>query len=43
MEICRQISVGRNSRRTATNAQKAFWEFLTNTPKDIVEMQISNN
>ncbi len=29
MEICRQIYIGRNSRRPMTNAQKAFWEFLT--------------
>lgn len=41
MEICRQISVGRNSRRMATNAQKAFWEFLTNITADVSEIQIS--
>jgi DNA-binding transcriptional LysR family regulator len=29
MDICRQIYIGRNSRRPATNAQKAFWAFLT--------------
>jgi len=29
MDICREISVGRNSRRPATNAQTAFWKFLT--------------
>jgi DNA-binding transcriptional LysR family regulator len=29
MEICREIYVGHNSRRPATNAQTAFWSFLT--------------
>jgi DNA-binding transcriptional LysR family regulator len=29
VDICRQIYIGRNSRRPATNAQKAFWEFIT--------------
>ena len=29
MDISRQIYIGRNNRRPATNAQKAFWEFLT--------------
>lgn len=29
MEICREIYVGHNSRRPATNAQTAFWNFLT--------------
>lgn len=29
MEICRQIYVGHNCRRPATNAQTAFWNFLT--------------
>ena len=38
MEICRQISIGRNSRRMATNAQKAFWEFLTTASNDLSEM-----
>jgi DNA-binding transcriptional LysR family regulator len=28
MEICRQIFIGRNSQRPATNAQEAFWSFL---------------
>ena len=28
MEICRTIYVGHNSRRPATNAQTAFWDFL---------------
>jgi DNA-binding transcriptional LysR family regulator len=32
MEICRQIMIGRNRRRPATNAQEAFWNFL-NTVK----------
>jgi DNA-binding transcriptional LysR family regulator len=38
MNICRQIYVGRNSRRPATNAQEAFWNFLTtmnSNPKDL--------
>ncbi len=29
MEICREIYVGHNSRRPATNAQTAFWNFIT--------------
>ena len=29
MDICRTIYVGRNSRRPATRAQTAFWDFLT--------------
>jgi DNA-binding transcriptional LysR family regulator len=29
MDICREIYVGHNSRRPATNAQTAFWNFLT--------------
>ena len=29
LEICRQIYVGHNSRRPATNAQIAFWNFIT--------------
>ncbi len=32
MDICRQIYVGRNSRRQATNAQLAFWNFLIENP-----------
>jgi DNA-binding transcriptional LysR family regulator len=31
MNICREIRVGRNNRRAATNAQNAFWDFLTAT------------
>jgi hypothetical protein len=27
--ICRDIFIGRNSRRPATGAQTAFWNFLT--------------
>ena len=41
VDICRQIYIGRNSRRLATNAQKAFWEFLTTADKDLLE-KISN-
>jgi DNA-binding transcriptional LysR family regulator len=29
MDICREIYVGHNSRRPATNAQTAFWSFIT--------------
>jgi DNA-binding transcriptional LysR family regulator len=29
MDICREIYVGHNSRRPATNAQTAFWNFIT--------------
>jgi DNA-binding transcriptional LysR family regulator len=29
LNICRQIYVGHNSRRPATNAQTAFWNFIT--------------
>jgi DNA-binding transcriptional LysR family regulator len=29
MEITRQIYIGRNNRHLASNAQKAFWDFLT--------------
>jgi DNA-binding transcriptional LysR family regulator len=29
LEICREIYVGHNSRRPATNAQTAFWNFIT--------------
>jgi DNA-binding transcriptional LysR family regulator len=29
LDICRQIYVGHNSRRPATNAQTAFWNFIT--------------
>ncbi len=29
VEICREIFIGRNSRRPATSAQTAFWDFLT--------------
>jgi len=36
MEICRQIYVGHNSRRPATNAQTAFWNFLTPDKKKLV-------
>ncbi len=28
VEICRDIQIGRNTRRPATTAQKAFWEFI---------------
>lgn len=37
-EICRQIYIGRNSRRPATNAQKAFWEFLTTAKNQLSEI-----
>lgn len=39
MEVCRQIQIGRNNRRMATNAQKAFWEFLTLESKVEFEIQ----
>jgi DNA-binding transcriptional LysR family regulator len=29
LEICREIYVGHNNRRPATNAQTAFWNFIT--------------
>jgi DNA-binding transcriptional LysR family regulator len=29
LDICRQIYIGRNSRRPATSAQTAFWDFLS--------------
>jgi DNA-binding transcriptional LysR family regulator len=29
LDICRQIYVGHNNRRPATNAQTAFWNFMT--------------
>lgn len=35
MDICREIHVGRNSRRPATNAQNAFWNFLTTDGKKV--------
>jgi DNA-binding transcriptional LysR family regulator len=35
MNICRQIYIGRNSRRPTTNAQKAFWDFLTVQNEDL--------
>jgi DNA-binding transcriptional LysR family regulator len=38
MDICRQIFIGRNGKRPATNAQEAFWNFLiteNNNPLDI--------
>jgi len=38
MNICRQIYIGRNSRRVATNAQKAFWDFLTTENDDLSEI-----
>jgi DNA-binding transcriptional LysR family regulator len=37
MDICRQIYIGRNSRRLATNAQAAFWNFLTNENNDLLD------
>jgi DNA-binding transcriptional LysR family regulator len=38
MEICRQIQAGRNSRRMPTNAQNAFWEFLTTEGQNILKV-----
>ena len=38
MDICRQIYIGRNSRRLATNAQKAFWDFLTVEHTDLSDL-----
>ena len=38
MDICRQIYIGRNSRRPATNAQKAFWEFITSESHEKLEV-----
>lgn len=42
LDICRQIFIGRNSRRMATNAQKAFWEFLTTMDKNLLNLQVTN-
>ena len=38
MDVCRQIYIGRNSRRPATNAQKAFWEFITSESHEKLEV-----
>jgi DNA-binding transcriptional LysR family regulator len=38
LNICRQIYIGRNSRRPATNAQETFWNFLTTTNNNLVDM-----
>jgi DNA-binding transcriptional LysR family regulator len=38
MNICRQIYIGRNCRRTATNAQDAFWNFLTSENNNLSDM-----
>jgi hypothetical protein len=38
LDICRQIYIGRNSRRPATGAQTAFWDFLT-AENPVVEPQ----
>jgi hypothetical protein len=35
MDISRQIYIGRNSRRPATGAQTAFWNFLATTESKI--------
>ena len=35
VDICRQIYIGRNNRRPATNAQNAFWDFLTTEKNDL--------
>lgn len=35
LDICREIFIGRNTRRQATSAQNAFWSFLTNTDSKI--------
>jgi DNA-binding transcriptional LysR family regulator len=37
IDICRQIYIGRNSRRPATNAQAAFWNFLTAAETRMIE------
>ena len=39
MDISRQIYVGRNSRRLITNAQQAFWDFLTTEKSDLVMIE----
>jgi DNA-binding transcriptional LysR family regulator len=38
-EICRQIMIGRNRRRPATNAQEAFWNFLTMVKSNPLEIK----
>lgn len=38
MDICRQIYIGRNSRRMPTNAQKTFWEFITSENHEKLEV-----
>ena len=37
-EIRRQIYIGRNGRRPTTNAQKAFWEFLSTAKNELSEI-----
>ncbi len=36
LNICREISIGRNQRRQATAAQTAFWSFLTQLQRDLL-------
>jgi DNA-binding transcriptional LysR family regulator len=38
IDICRQIYIGRNSRRPATGAQAAFWNFLTVASSGLVDI-----
>lgn len=43
MNICREIYVGHNHRRPATNAQTAFWNFLStreNASEDLLEKPV---
>ncbi len=37
IDICRQIYIGRNSRRPATGAQAAFWNFLTVASRSMID------
>ncbi len=37
LEICRRISIGRHTRRPATTAQAAFWEFIQTMGRPVFE------
>jgi DNA-binding transcriptional LysR family regulator len=37
LEICRRISIGRHTRRPATTAQAAFWEFIQSIEQPALE------
>jgi len=39
LDICRQIYIGRNSRRPATGAQAAFWNFLTVASTELADVR----